>query len=133
VCVCFPLGDPCFSSGDPAADVEAGREWAQQYAQQSARHPECSPYFASTEALVSSLPRALMIVGDEELMLSETTDLAERAIASGVELSLSVYKGMWHVFPMYSEACAASPADVVVEAEDAIDEIAQFVRSGDRK
>jgi hypothetical protein len=84
------------------------------------------PYYASTSAL-ASIPSTLMIVGDQELMLSETTDLAQRAAEAGANVSLTVYPGMWHVFPMYSEACAKSPASVVVEAEDALDEIARFV------
>ena len=119
-------GDPCFSSGDMATDVKDSREWAQQYANSQERHPECSPYYASNSAL-ASLPSTLMIVGDQELMLSETTDLAQRAAEAGANVSLSVYAGMWHVFPMYSEACAKSPASVVVESEDALDQIGRFL------
>jgi acetyl esterase/lipase len=126
-------GDACFSSGDHADDVESSRKWAEQYAPRAvaARHPECSPYYAGAAAL-AALPEALMIVGDEELMLAETTELAARAKAAGAAVSLTVYPRMWHVFPMYSEACAmprtaGQPAAVVVEAEDAIDEIARFL------
>ena len=119
-------GDPCFSSGDQATDVKTSLEWAQQYGCSQEKHPECSPYYASASAL-ASFPSTLMIVGDQELMLSETTDLAKRAADAGANVSLTVYPGMWHVFPMYTEACAKSPAGVVVEAEDALQEIASFL------
>jgi hypothetical protein len=63
---------PGASSGDQATDVQTSLEWAQQYACSQEKHPECSPYYASASAL-ASFPSTLMIVGDQELMLSETT------------------------------------------------------------
>jgi monoterpene epsilon-lactone hydrolase len=119
-------GDVCFSSGSKDTDLTGSRKWAQQYASSNERHPECSPYYALPEAL-ASLPSTLMIVGEEELMLSETTDLAKRAADVGANVTLTVYPGMWHVFPMYSEACAMPGEGIVVEAEDAIDEIGSFL------
>ena len=80
-------------------------------------------YHAKATAL-GSLPLTLMIVGDEENMLDETVETAATAIAAGAQVSVSIYRNMWHVWPMYSEACDTG---VIVEAEDAIDEIAQFV------
>ena len=124
-------GDVCFSSGDAEQDRQQGRVWAQQYAArpEHATHPEAAPYYASDGAL-GALPPTLMVVGDEESMLSESTELAARARAAGADLTLSVYPRMWHVWPMYSEACRCpEPGAVLCEAEEALAQIAAWCRA----
>ena len=116
--------------GDTAADRTAGIEWSQQYTPAEiaipATHQEASPYYAADTAL-GDLPSTLMIVGDAEVMLSESTELAERARAAGADVTLSIYPRMWHVFVQYTEGCQQKDGVVVVEAEDAIEEVGRFV------
>ena len=128
-------GDVCFSGGNPdqaSADLsrtdallicsqsfsadqdrEYGRQWAANYVPaavtdtpEAARHPEAAPFYSS-DAQLGALPPTLMIVGDEEQMLFETTDLVSRATKAGASVTLSVYPRMWHVWPMYSEGCGS--------------------------
>jgi acetyl esterase/lipase len=37
-------------------------------------------------------------VGDEEILLSDSTELEKALLAAGVEVQLEVWQGMWHVF-----------------------------------
>ena len=92
-------------------------------------HPEAAPYYA-TDSQLGNLPPTLMIVGDEEQMLHESTALAERAKVAGAEMTLTVYPKMWHVWPMYSEACRCpEPGAVLCEAEEALAQIAAWCRA----
>lgn len=59
-----------------------------------AREPLISPVYAD----FSRLPPALIQVGDEELLLSDATRLAEGMRRDGAQARLSVWKGQWHVF-----------------------------------
>ena len=42
-------------------------------------------------------------VGNDEVLLSDSVRLAERARAAGVEVELKVWPGMWHVFQAFSQ------------------------------
>ncbi|MDB5970838.1 MAG: alpha/beta hydrolase [Hydrocarboniphaga sp.] len=44
------------------------------------------------------LPPMIVQVGDQEILLSDSTRLAERAAACGVSCDLQIYMGRWHVF-----------------------------------
>ena len=50
-------------------------------------------------------------VGDAEVMLSEALEIGARAVEAGApsRVALRVYRRMWHVFPMYTEAVKAPP------------------------
>lgn len=69
--------------------------------------PLCSPLFGN----LAGLPPMLLQVGDHEILLSDSTRMAERAEAAGVEVELEVYPQVWHVFhlmaPMLPEAMQA--------------------------
>ena len=62
------------------------------------RHPLISPLFAD----LHGLPPLLIQVGSDEIMLDDSTRLAERAGAAGVEVSLDVWEGMWHVWHAFA-------------------------------
>lgn len=49
---------------------------------------------------LQGLPPMLIQVGDQELLLSDSTRLAEHAVNSGVDCRLEVYAARWHVFQL---------------------------------
>lgn len=77
-------------------------------------HPELSPLFAALDGM----PPLLVQVGDHELLLDDSRQLAERARAAGVEVRLRVFEGAFHVF----QAMPALP-----EAAEALDDVADFL------
>jgi len=56
-----------------------------------------SPVFAN----VAGLPPMLIQVGDHEILLSDSTRLAENLEKSGVDVELEVWPNMWHVFQFF--------------------------------
>ncbi len=79
------------------------------------RRPELSPLFAE----LSGLPPLLVHAGNAETLVDQVREFAARAIAAGVDLRLSVYDDMVHVWHMMR---GATP-----NAQRAIDEIGAFV------
>jgi acetyl esterase/lipase len=61
------------------------------------RDPLVSPVFAN----VSGLPPMMIQVGDDEILLSDSTRLAEKLEAAGIDVEIEVWPDMWHVFPMF--------------------------------
>lgn len=80
-------------------------------------HPLMSPLFAD----LRGLPRTLVQTGSEEILLSDSTRLAERAAAAGWPLTLTVWQGLWHDFQLLG--------DLLPEADDALAAISRFVRA----
>ena len=81
------------------------------------REPLISPVFAD----LHGLPPLLIQVGNDEILLSDATRLAERARAAGVQVELTIWPGMWHVWQLF--------APWLPEAREAIEQMASFVRS----
>jgi epsilon-lactone hydrolase len=79
------------------------------------RAPLASPLCAD----LAALPPLLIQVGDRETVLDDSTMLADRAKAAGVDTELQVWDGMIHVFQMFPE---------IPEARQAIASIGQFLR-----
>jgi acetyl esterase/lipase len=61
------------------------------------RDPLVSPVFAN----VSGLPPMLIQVGDDEILLDDSTRLAEKLEAAGIDVEIEVWPEMWHVFQMF--------------------------------
>ncbi|MEO5952317.1 MAG: alpha/beta hydrolase [Chloroflexia bacterium] len=74
-----------------------------------------SPLFAD----LSGLPPMLIHAGDNEILLSDSERLVEKAHDAGVDATLKVWPGMRHVFH--------GDAATVTEAQQAIDEIGVFL------
>ena len=72
------------------------------------KNPLVSPVFAN----VAGLPPMLIQVGDDEILLSDSTRLAEKLEAEGVEVELEVWPHMWHVFQMFIRKMPESGAAV---------------------
>jgi epsilon-lactone hydrolase len=79
------------------------------------RNPLASPLFAD----LRGLPPLLIHVGDAETLLDDSRLLAERARAAGVAVTLHVWDGLFHVFPIF-------PA-WLPEARKAVAEMASFI------
>jgi acetyl esterase/lipase len=85
-----------------------------------AGHPASDPLASPVFADWTGMPPLLIHAGDLEVLLDDARALAERARAAGVDVHLSVYPEMPHVWHL---AYPAFP-----EAVQAIDELAAFVR-----
>ncbi|MEZ4451437.1 MAG: alpha/beta hydrolase [Nannocystaceae bacterium] len=81
------------------------------------RDPRASPVFAD----LRGLPPLLIHVGDQEILLSDSTRLAERAQAAGVAVEIEVWPELWHVFHFF--------APLLPEANEALAKIGAFARA----
>lgn len=81
------------------------------------RNPLVSPVFAD----VSGLPPIYIQVGDDEILLSDSTRIADHIEAAGGEVTLEVWPDMFHVFQVFVHQMPESRA--------AIDQLAPFVKS----
>jgi epsilon-lactone hydrolase len=63
-----------------------------------ARHPYASPLFGDLEGL----PPMLIQVGDTEILLDDSTRVAEKARASNVEVDLQIWRNVPHIFQIWS-------------------------------
>jgi monoterpene epsilon-lactone hydrolase len=80
------------------------------------RSPLISPNYGN----LAGLPRLLVQVGADEILLSDSLRLAENAKAAGVDVDLAVWPGMWHVWHTL--------VPYLPEAREAVDAIGAFVR-----
>ncbi|WP_139490542.1 alpha/beta hydrolase [Brevibacillus dissolubilis] len=80
------------------------------------KHPHVSPIFAD----LHGMPPLLVHVGTDEILYDDAVRLVDRAQADGVDVTLKVWEGMWHVFQAF--------APLVREGQEAIDEIGEFIR-----
>jgi len=79
--------------------------------------PTCSPLFADHK----SLPPILIQIGTDEVLFDDSAGLADKCRAAGVDVTLQVFDGMWHVFQ--------SSVGAMREADEAIAKIANFLGS----
>jgi acetyl esterase/lipase len=82
------------------------------------RAPLASPVFAD----YTGLPPLLIQVGEHEVIRDDSVMVAEKARADGVEVTLEVWEGMFHVFQSHDP--------LLPEAREAIEHIASVIRSG---
>lgn len=78
--------------------------------------PRISPLFDD----LKGLPPMMIHVGSEEILLSDSERLAQRAEAAGVDVSLHCFDGLWHDFQLH--------AGQLAEADASIAELGQFMR-----
>ena len=102
---------------DPIIQREDLDQMAEAYlGDRDRRTPLASPLFAD----LAGLPPLLIQVGSAETLLDDSTGLAERAKAAGVDATLEVWDDMihnWHVF-----------APFLPEAQQAIDRMGKFIQ-----
>ncbi len=101
---------------DPLLKADSGKVIVPAYlGDTDPRSPLVSPIFAD----LTGLPPLLIQVGDHEILLSDSLRLADVAREAGVEVSVDVWKGMWHVWQ--------AMAGLIPEAQRAIDEVGAFL------
>lgn len=82
-------------------------------AAENLKDPMISPLFGD----FAGFPPTYIQVGDNEILLSDSTMLHKKMVQENVSVKLDVFKGMWHVFQM-------SPLKT---AYDAMDKNAEFI------
>ncbi|NBF04140.1 alpha/beta hydrolase fold domain-containing protein [Pseudomonas sp. Fl5BN2] len=102
-----------------AADPMIRRDWLEQ-ALQAYAAPAQALTHRPLEADLRGLPPMLVQVGDQELLLSDSSRLAERARQSRVPCQLEIHEGRWHVFQLQ--------ALYLRSARDALRNVARFAR-----
>jgi acetyl esterase/lipase len=102
-------------------DIPLSVDWIKSMAKAYAgktdlKHPQVSPLFSDP----TGLPPLLVQAGSAEMLLDDSKGFAEKAHEAGVDVSLQVFKGMWHVFQAYGSS--------VTESGKAISEIGEFLK-----
>jgi monoterpene epsilon-lactone hydrolase len=86
-------------SMDPIFGVDGGPHYALTYLGiEDATNPLVSPIFAD----MHSFPPTLIHVGNDEILLDDSTRLAEKMRAEGVQVEIKVWEGLWHVFQAFA-------------------------------
>lgn len=80
------------------------------------RNPLVSPVYAD----VAGLPPICIQVGDDEILLSDSTRIADKIRAAGGDVTLDVWPGMFHVFQVFVHQ--------MPESRKAIGKLVPFVR-----
>ncbi len=102
---------------DPMLSHSIGALWSWLYlGTHPANHPLCSPLFAN----LAGLPPMLIQVGSEEILLSDSQRLEQRAQSAGVKVQAHLYDKMWHDFQVH--------AGVLRDSDAAIAEIGAFIK-----
>ncbi len=106
------------ASEDPMIDLQSVKEWALMYApKEQLTNPLVSPIYAD----LSGLPPLYMQVGTAELLLDDSTRLAEKAKKAGVQVELEVWEEMIHVWQAFG--------NYIPESKPAIEKIGNYIRS----
>jgi len=106
------------ADADPIVQRSGVEEMARAYlGATSPRMPLASPLFAD----LRGLPPLLIHVGSDEVLLDDAVQLAARAKAAGVDVTLEVYDRMIHVWHWF--------LPMLDEAQTAVEAIGRFVRS----
>jgi monoterpene epsilon-lactone hydrolase len=79
-----------------------------------------APYTSPVNADLRGLPPILVQSGTGETLLDDAIRIAERLHASDVQVKLSVWPNMIHVWPMFTP--------MLSEARDACEEIGEFIK-----
>jgi acetyl esterase/lipase len=103
-------------SRDPLIRLDLIREFKSQFL--GPNNNSDDPYASPLQADLSGLPPMLIHVGDDEMLLSDSERLAEKASAAGVSVTLEVWPEMIHVWHTF--------VGLFPEAQDGINRIAEF-------
>jgi acetyl esterase/lipase len=84
------------------------------------KNDRASPRISPALGDLRGLPPLLVHVGTREILLDDSVRFTERAKAAGVEATLKIWDGLWHVFQLF---------DFLPEARQAIAELGAFARA----
>jgi monoterpene epsilon-lactone hydrolase len=103
---------------DPMLNLQSIKLMASNYiGENDPRNPLISPIYAN----LKGIPPMLIHVGSDEMLLDDSTRIAEKAKSAGVDVTLKIYDKMWHVWHLN--------AKLMPEAKNAIKELGSFIRS----
>jgi len=109
------------SKSEAMLNTETLREWALAYTnKENLGNPLVSPIFADFH----DFPPLLIQVSGDEILLDDAVALAEKAKSAGVDVSLKVWDGLWHVWQVVGDA--------IPESKMAFEEIGQFARGHEK-
>jgi epsilon-lactone hydrolase len=91
--------------------------WGTYYAGKSDRK---NPWMSPLHGDLRGLPPTLIVVGTAEILLDDACSFAQKAQAAGSDVTLSVWEGMVHCFPLFSP--------LFPEATQAWAEICAFIK-----
>lgn len=126
--------DPARGVGDavnPGVSQKDGQEEAEVYLGPSGvakhgRDPRVSPVFAKPASL-ARMPPTLLQVGDYEVILDESLELAGKMKGCGSQdVTVSVYPRMWHCWQEYTEGGGLNQP--LAAARRAIREVGRWVK-----
>lgn len=98
---------------DPSLNEAALRSQAKAYASGQAENPLVSPIKGDFDGF----PPSLLLVGGNELLLSDAEMLTVQLVKSGCRCELVIEEGLWHVYPLFG----------IPEARAAMDKIVAFL------
>jgi acetyl esterase/lipase len=101
---------------DPLLQLAGLQEMGRHYAAQDLRHPLAAPLYGD----YTGIPPLLIQVGTREILLDDSTRVAESAKGAGVEVTLEAWEGLIHVWQLFGPN--------VPEAQQAVARIGEFVR-----
>ncbi len=84
-------------------------------------NPLISPVFAN----VAGLPPTLIQVGNDEILLSDSTRFADKMKAAGLDIEIEIWPEMWHVFQLF--------VGKMPESRRAIDRIGVYLKARMRR
>ena len=104
---------------DPIMHRRALPEFVARYvADGDVRNPLASPIFGD----YTGLPPLLIQVGEHEIICDDSVRVAAKAQADGIDVTLEVWKGMFHVFQSHEP--------LLPEGREAVEHIASSMRLG---
>jgi monoterpene epsilon-lactone hydrolase len=84
-----------------------------------------SPLISPVHADLKDFPPMIIQVGSDEILLDDSRRMAERAKQAGVDLTINIYEGMWHVFHIFYR--------LMPEAKYAVHELGSFIKNHFRR
>ena len=101
---------------DPWFDPDNMPEMVRRYCgNEDRKNPLVSPLYGD----LAGLPPLLIQVGNDEILLSDSTRMADKVSAAGGKVTLQVWPDMWHVFQYF--------VGQMPESKQAIEDIADFL------
>ncbi len=104
------------TEADPMISVDSANTLPAYVGDGDVKDSLVSPYYAD----YAGLPPLLMQVGDAEVLLDDTTRVAEKAAAAGVEVTCEVEPEAFHVYQMF--------AAFFPEGKEAVARIGSFLK-----
>jgi epsilon-lactone hydrolase len=107
---------------DPMVNPQSSAAYARRYVGEHGdlKAPLASPLYAD----LHDLPPMQILVGTWETLLDDSTRIAERARAAGVEVDLQVWDEMIHIWPYF--------ADIIPEGKEAIAGMGDYIQEKTR-